>query len=107
MGRRFIGEPDVRASLLTTVRRNTMNRFMQGCFLSDFGCRGRARKVIAGATAFLFSYAVLAAPVAEANFWNERRQAVRQAQETVVASAPAARPQFARLPGSLDFNQAL
>ncbi len=50
---------------------------------------GFSRKGLAGATALIFLASTLSAPVAEANFWKERRNAARSSSPTQVAQLPA------------------
>src|SRR5687768_11416305 len=75
-----------------------MNRFYFCRLISIFLGRGMAKRSLAGATAVLFSCSTLAAPLAEANFWSERRQAARQAQAQKINDPSS---QYARLPGEL------
>src|SRR5688572_15043968 len=51
--------------------------------------RAAWKKSIASAMAFVFLYSTVATPLAEANFWAERRKAARQTSES---------PQYAQLP---------
>ncbi|MGQ0643896.1 MAG: hypothetical protein ACT4O3_00180, partial [Elusimicrobiota bacterium] len=63
----------------------------------------KRKQVVAGATAFVFLYSTLAAPLAEANFWQERRREVL-AQK---ASSGERSERYAQLPKSLpEINQA-
>ncbi|MGQ0645720.1 MAG: hypothetical protein ACT4O3_09550 [Elusimicrobiota bacterium] len=56
------------------------------------------QKIIAAFLSAVFFYSTAAAPLAEANFWTERRQAVRSLKKT---DSGDARGLYARLPGPL------
>ncbi len=66
------------------------------------------KKTIAGAMAVTFAYTTISAPLAEANFWNERRKAVEKNGYAQNGNGSHAQNQYAQLPNGLShLNNAL
>ncbi|MBL0058184.1 MAG: hypothetical protein IPP35_03550 [Elusimicrobia bacterium] len=63
----------------------------------------KIKTAVAALTSFGFLFSTVAAPVAEANFWQERRQAADRSNRPEEKTSPL----YARLPGAMELDLAL